>query len=54
MKELANWEVNIINRLPHGLLVGWAYFTPDEENEEHNFYELNFYLLIIQLQFRWE
>ena len=54
MKEIANWEVNIINRLPNGLILGWSYFAPDEEKEEFNYYEFDLYLLIIQLQFRWE
>ena len=50
---MKNWELNLINRIPTGLIVGWSFYQPIEEDEQYNFYEANLFLLIIQIQFRW-
>ena len=34
-----NWELNIINRIGNGLLLGWSYF---EKEEGYEFYGLNY------------
>ncbi len=46
------YDFSIINLLTSGMIVGWAYYEPDPVGE-FNYYELDIYLLIIQLQFRW-
>ena len=46
-----NWELNIINRIGNGLLLGWSYF---EKEEGYEFYEFSLYLLFVQFQLRWE
>lgn len=42
-------DFSIILLLPNGLNVGFNYFPADEE---HNYEELNIYLLIVQLKWR--
>jgi len=43
-------EIIIIDRSRIGILLGFSYLPPDEEN---NFTELNIYLLIICISFIW-
>jgi len=50
---MEHWEVSIINRIPSGLILGWSYYVPEDEGE-FNYYEFDLYLLIVQIQFRWE
>lgn len=50
---MEGWEISIINRIPTGLMVGWSFYEPIEEEEEYNFYEFNLFLLFVQIQFRW-
>ena len=42
--------IEIRNRLQHGLVIGWSYFAPDED---HDWHEVTFYLLVVELYFRW-
>jgi len=43
------FEFRIIEKLSSGLMVGFSYYPVDEEN---NFSELNIYLLVIVLHFK--
>jgi len=44
------YEFSIISLFPTGMILGWSYYPRDVEN---NYNEVNFYLLFIQLQYRW-
>ena len=46
-----NWELNIINRVDNGLLLGWSFYNPEDD---FDFYEFSIYLLFVQFQLRWE
>jgi len=43
-------EIQIINRIPAGVAIGWSYYSPDEN---HNYEEITFHLLLIDLRFVW-
>jgi|TARA_B110000503_G_C6935139_1_gene324489 hypothetical protein len=42
--------IEIHNRIPIGLAVGFSIFSPDEENDEHF---VILYLLIIEIRLAW-
>ena len=44
------YEFRILSLFPHGMVLGWQVYS---HTEEYNFNEINLYLIIIQLQFRW-
>ena len=43
-------EIQIINRIPTGVAIGWSYYSPDED---HDFEDLTFHLGIIDLRCIW-
>lgn len=43
-------EIQIINRLPMGVALGFTYYEPDEN---HNFEDLTIHLVIVDLRFLW-
>ena len=44
------YSFSIISLFPSGMLIGWSYYPRDVEN---NYSEVNLYLFLIQLQYRW-
>ena len=44
------YEFRILSLIPNGMVLGWQVYS---YTEEYNFNEINLYLIIIQLQFRW-
>lgn len=44
------YQFSIMSLIPTGMILGWAYYPRDVEN---NYSEVNLYLLFIQLKFRW-
>ena len=44
-------EISLSERFKIGPLLGWAYYTHDEQED---FYELNIYLIFIMLRLTWE
>jgi len=49
---MSNYDISIIERISSGPIIGISYYTPDPVGE-YNYYELDLYLLILQVQIRW-
>jgi hypothetical protein len=45
------WEIEIQNRIPVGIAIGWSLYNKDES---YDFGELIIYLGIISLHFKWQ
>ena len=45
------WEIEIQNRIPVGIAIGWSLYNTDES---YDFGELIIYLGIISLHFKWQ
>jgi hypothetical protein len=45
------WEIEIQNRIPVGVAIGWSFFNKDES---YDYGELILYLGIISLHFKWQ
>jgi len=41
---------SIISLFPTSMVLGWSFY---ERDQQQNYNEINLYLIIIQLQFRW-
>ena len=45
------WEIELQNRIPVGIAVGWSFYNKDEN---HDYGEFVVYLGLISLHFKWQ
>jgi|TARA_B110000967_G_scaffold87825_1_gene90452 hypothetical protein len=43
-------DINLILLAPNSMIIGWQYYQPEQK---FDFKEINFFLLFVQVQFRW-
>ena len=44
------WEVELQNRIPTGLVLGFSIYPPDDEFEDG---EIILYLIVISIHYKW-
>jgi hypothetical protein len=47
------YDFSILERFSSGPVIGFSYYEPDPVGE-YNYYEIDIYLIFIQLRLRWE